>query len=84
MMNDDDAMCWLPIRLSSVNNYPLIKKELMEILVVFFSPCCPLVRPHYVTVLMEGESATQSESQPLVSLMRPRERTRFFGCWCGP
>lgn len=36
MMNDDDAMCWLPIRLSSVNNYPLIKKELMEILVVFF------------------------------------------------
>ena len=35
-MNDDDAMCWLPIRLSSVNNYLLIKKELMEILFLLF------------------------------------------------
>ena len=49
----------------------------------FFPWDCPLGRPHYV-LLMKKESATQSESQPLVSLMRPRERTRFFGCWCGP
>ena len=43
-MNDDDAMCWLPIRLSSVNNYLLIKKELMEILFLLFLFCFFSVR----------------------------------------